>query len=89
MNSLLLGSHPLGFSSLNISKSMSKSGNCTPAPTTKVLKWKDLETPVGAESEPGTLSNQRNIARPYEIPQEIFNGDMLWSNDRDMEELFV
>jgi hypothetical protein len=64
-----------------------KSGNQTPAPATKVLRWKDLEARMTA-SEAGNPGTQTPIILPTEDRLGGFetrsDGD-----DSDIEDLFV
>jgi hypothetical protein len=63
-----------------------KSGNQTPAPATKVLRWKDLEAAVieGQGGTPGTRT-------PFTIPLGVVDGFEVRSDgdESDIEDLFV
>jgi hypothetical protein len=62
------------------------SGNQTPAPVTKVLRWKDLEAAV-VEGQGGTPGTQT----PFTIPLGAVEGFEVRSDgdESDIEDLFV
>jgi hypothetical protein len=94
MNTLLYGNSLSTFLGKNESTSILKSsGTRTPAPTSKVLRWKDLEAAAlevaQASEELEMVSGQSEFgteeARPESLQGEIFRDD----NEHYVEELFV
>jgi hypothetical protein len=89
MNALLFGtSMSAAFLMRNISPSILKSsGAQTPAPTNKVLRWKDLED-SGVDDLPGQdPSSVQSIFGTEEGERDLLIADGLW--DEEDEELAV
>jgi hypothetical protein len=69
------------------------SGSQTPAPTSKVLRWKDLESAAAeAEQLADELEDdtRQSLFGMEEGREDALNGEELWEDERvDVEELFV
>ena len=94
MNALLYGSAlpgQLGHSTP--ASKLTPSGAQTPAPTSKVLRWKDMEA---AAAEAGRLADEleddtrESLFGMEEDRHDVLNGGELWDDERvHVEELFV
>ena len=90
MNTLLYGTTPPLLLTRNNSSSILKSsGYNTPAPTSKVLRWKDLEATSRATiNEPGLAqSSVQSVFGTEEGEKDLLTMDEIWENEE--EELFV
>jgi hypothetical protein len=95
MNTLMYGNSLNGLLGLNRSTAtlkMAPSAIMTPAPRSKVIRWKDLElaqntVPEEELSEPIT---GQSVFGSETGRSDALTGDELWGNDHgDIEELFV
>ena len=94
MNALLYGATPSGtLGDATPTTKMTPSGAQTPAPTSKVLRWKDMEVAV---AEAGWLADGleddtgHSLFGTEEGRHDVLNGEELWDDERvDVEELFV
>lgn len=93
MNILIFGNSSSGSVTHGISTPILKStGGGTPAPTSKILRWKDLETAIGELSalEENEKLSTRSIFGSDIGQRDVLSGDEIWSADsQDFEELFV
>jgi hypothetical protein len=93
MNSLLLGNSLSMFLDKTGSTLVLKTtGGTTPAPRSKVLRWKDLEA-VATDAENArdeTIeTSERSVFGTEEGQEDVLCGNELWQEDLDVEELFV
>ena len=94
MNALLHGPAALGqLGNATPTTKVTPSGAQTPAPTSKVLRWKDMEAAV---TEAGRLVDELeddtglSLFGTEEGRHDVLNGEELWDDERvDVEELFV
>lgn len=94
MNNLLYGNNSNGsVGRIASTLAFKSSGARTPAPASKVLRWKDLEA---ATAEVAAMTGQRealstrSVFGTEEGRRDVLNGDELWEDERvDVEELFV
>jgi hypothetical protein len=95
MNNLLYGSSNNGSIERKISTfALKSSGTRTPASTSKVLRWKDLETAAVAEAAiidgPGEDISVQSVFSTDERRHDVINGDEWWEDEPfEVEELFV
>ena len=93
MDTLLSASSVGGnLAQYSTTSALKSSGMRTPAPTTKVLRWKDLEATATASAMTDRRDNMstRSIFGTEEGEQDLFYDGNLWEGERfDSEELFV
>ena len=90
MNTLIYANSIAGSLGRNNSTpALKSSGGRTPAPTTKVLRWKDLEAATSEAADQNDDISTRSVFGMDEVCRD-FLVDELWQDDRfDIEELFV
>jgi hypothetical protein len=94
MNALLYGNSLSTFMDKGGSTLVLKtSGTTTPAPRTKVLRWKDLEAAAAEALKARDESDEcsgRSVFGTVEGRVDVLSGNELWEEDgHDIEELFV
>lgn len=90
INTLIYENSITGSLGRNNSTSILKSSNArTPAPTSKVLRWEDLEAATAEAADQMDYISTRSIVGTEEGCRDVL-GDQLWQDDHfDSEELFV
>jgi hypothetical protein len=92
LNSLLYGNSLSTFLDRNATL-LKTSGTTTPAPTSKVLRWKDLEAAAGAVEklrEEVNESSGQSVFGTEDGRRDALSGDDLWEDEGiNDEELFV
>ena len=94
MNTLLFSSSPISqLGNAAPTTGLTPSGLQTPASTSKVLRWKDMEA---VAMEAGRLADEvedntrHSLFGTGERQQDVLNGEELWDDERiDVEELFL
>ena len=66
---------------------LKSSGSRTPAPTSKVLRWKDLEAAAVADAAGLEQSSVQSVFGTEEGDRDLLNYDGMWENE--LEELSV
>lgn len=91
MERLLSGESGSGYTSRSLSTyNIKSSGRRTPAPTTKVLRWKDLEAAVVSTMNKREDISTRSVAGTEEEQHNALSGDYLLGDEyNEIEELFV
>jgi hypothetical protein len=91
MNALVYGNSSLSvLGRSNATSILKSSGSQTPAPASKVLRWKDLEAAAIEERQVAAQElSARSLSGTEEL-QDVLTRDVSWFKEGDaLEELFV